>query len=103
MVTGGLYALKCDLLRDLEPIIQIGSEPLLFVGRKSLPADDLKGLIAYLKASPDKASVGIAGVGATGHLTGISFQKKPEPGFNSCRIAATPRLCRTCWRSRSIS
>jgi tripartite-type tricarboxylate transporter receptor subunit TctC len=75
MLTGGLYALSFDLLRDLEPVIQIGSEPLLIVGKKNLPADDLKGLIAWLKANPDKASVGIAGVGATGHLTGLAFQK----------------------------
>jgi tripartite-type tricarboxylate transporter receptor subunit TctC len=73
MLTGGLYVLPFDLLKDLEPIIQIGSEPLLIVGRKNLPADDLKGLVGWLKANPDKASVGIAGVGATGHLTGISF------------------------------
>ncbi len=75
MLTGGLYKLPFDLLKDLEPIIEIGSEPLLIVGKKSLPADDLKGLIAWLKANPDKASVGIAGVGAAGHLAGISFQK----------------------------
>jgi tripartite-type tricarboxylate transporter receptor subunit TctC len=75
VLIGGLYNLSFDLLRDLEPIILIGSEPLLIVGKKSLPADDLKGLIAWLKANPDKASVGIAGVGATGHLTGIAFQK----------------------------
>jgi len=81
VLTGGLYALQFDLLKDLEPIIQIGSEPLLIVGKKSLPADDLKGLIAYLKANPDKASVGIAGVGATGHLTGISFQKETGTKF----------------------
>jgi tripartite-type tricarboxylate transporter receptor subunit TctC len=81
MLTGGLYALQFDLLKDLEPVIQIGSEPLLIVGRKSLPADDLKGLIAYLKTNPDKASVGIAGVGATGHLTGISFQKETGTRF----------------------
>jgi tripartite-type tricarboxylate transporter receptor subunit TctC len=62
-------------------VIQIGSEPLLIVGKKSLPADDLKGLIAYLKANPDKASVGIAGVGATGHLTGMSFQKETGTKF----------------------
>src|ERR1700675_2672564 len=37
MLTGGLYALPFDLLRDLEPIIEIGSEPLLIAGRKSLP------------------------------------------------------------------
>src|ERR1700731_745157 len=81
MLTGGLYALPFDLLRDLEPIIQIGSEPLLVVGRNSLPANDLRGLIAYLKANPDRASVGIAGVGATGHLAGISFQKETATKF----------------------
>jgi tripartite-type tricarboxylate transporter receptor subunit TctC len=75
MLTGGLYSLSYDLLKDLEPIILIGSEPLLIVGKKDLPPDDLKGLIAWLKANPDKASVGIAGVGATGQLAGISFQK----------------------------
>src|SRR3954454_6292557 len=81
MLTGGLYNLQFDLLKDLEPIILIGAEPLLIVGKKSLPADDLKGLIAWLKANPDKASVGIAGVGATGHLTGISFQKETGTKF----------------------
>jgi tripartite-type tricarboxylate transporter receptor subunit TctC len=81
MLTGGLYALPFDLLKDLAPVILIGSEPLLIVGRKGLPADDLKGLIAWLKANPDKASVGIAGVGATGHLTGISFQKETGTTF----------------------
>ena len=75
VLTGGLYALSFDLLKDLDPVIYIGSEPLLIVGKKDLPADDLKGLIAWLKANPDKASVGIAGVGAVGQLTGISFQK----------------------------
>ena len=81
MLTGGLYNLQFDLLKDLEPIILIGAEPLLIVGKKSLPADDLKGLIAWLKANPDKASVGIAGVGATGHLTGISLQRETGTKF----------------------
>jgi tripartite-type tricarboxylate transporter receptor subunit TctC len=81
MLTGGLYALPFDLLKDLEPIIEIGSEPLLIVGKNSLPPKDLKGLISYLQANPDAASVGIAGVGATGHLTGISFQKQTGTRF----------------------
>ena len=75
MLTGGLYPLSFDLINDLEPVILIGSEPLMLAARKDFPADDLKGLIAWLKANPGKASVGIAGVGATGHLTGISFQR----------------------------
>ena len=81
VLTGGLYNLPFDLLKALEPIILIGSEPLLIVGRKSLPADDLTALIAWLKANPDKASVGIAGVGAVGHLTGLAFQKATGTKF----------------------
>jgi tripartite-type tricarboxylate transporter receptor subunit TctC len=81
MLTGGLYTLPFDLLKDLDPVILIGSEPLLFVGKKSLPANDLKGLIAWLKANPDKASVGIAGVGAAGHIAGISFQTETGTRF----------------------
>ena len=81
MLTGGLYALPFDLLRDIEPVIYIGSEPLLIAARKNLPADDLRGLIAYLKANPDKVSVGIAGVGAAGHLAGIAFQKETGTKF----------------------
>jgi len=45
------------------------------------PASPPKRLIAWLKANPDKASVGVAGVGATGHLTGISFQKETGTEF----------------------
>jgi tripartite-type tricarboxylate transporter receptor subunit TctC len=81
MLTGGLYDLPFNLLTDLDPVIMIGSEPLLVVARKDLPANDLKGLIAWLKANPDKASVGVAGVGATGHLTGIAFQKATGTSF----------------------
>jgi tripartite-type tricarboxylate transporter receptor subunit TctC len=73
--------LPFDLLKDFEPIILIGSEPLLIVGRNSLPADDLKGLIAWLKANPERASVGIAGAGAMGHLTGIALQKATATKF----------------------
>ena len=81
MLTGGLYTLPFDLLKAIEPVIYIGSEPLLLAARKDFPASDLRGLIAYLKANPDKASVGIAGVGAAGHLAGIAFQKETGTKF----------------------
>jgi tripartite-type tricarboxylate transporter receptor subunit TctC len=81
MLTGGLYPLQFDLLKDLEPVTQIASEPMLIVGKKSLPPNDLKELIAWLKANPDKASVGIPGVGGTGHLTGLAFQKETGTKF----------------------
>jgi tripartite-type tricarboxylate transporter receptor subunit TctC len=83
MLTGGLYDLPLNLLTDLDPIIMIGSEPLLIVAKKDFPANNVKELIAWLKANPDKASVGIAGVGATGHLTGLAFQKETGTKFQA--------------------
>src|SRR5258708_28358700 len=59
----------------------MGGRPLLMVGKKSFPANGLRELIAYLRTHPDTVSVGIAGVGATGHLTGISFQKETGTRF----------------------
>jgi tripartite-type tricarboxylate transporter receptor subunit TctC len=81
VLIGALYALPFDLRNDLEPIAQLATEPLLIVGKKSLRANDLKELIAWLEANPGKASAGIAGVGATGHLTGIFFQKETGTRF----------------------
>ena len=52
MLLGGLYPLQFDLINDLAPILLIASEPLMIVGKKNLPANDLKELIAWLKANP---------------------------------------------------
>jgi len=81
VLIGALYALPFDLLKDFEPVALLASEPLLIVTKKSMPAADLKELIAWLKANPDKASAGIAGVGATGHVTGIAFQQATGTRF----------------------
>jgi tripartite-type tricarboxylate transporter receptor subunit TctC len=81
VLIGALYALQFDLLADLQPVAQLASEPLMIVARKDLPANDLREFIAWLKANPDKASAGIAGVGATGHVTGLLFQKETGTRF----------------------
>jgi tripartite-type tricarboxylate transporter receptor subunit TctC len=73
MLLGGLYPLPFDLIGDIAPVLLVASEPLMIVGKKNLPANNLKELIAWLKANPDKASIGIAAVGGTGHLAGLSF------------------------------
>src|SRR4029078_13547332 len=73
MLLRGLFRLQFDLIDDLAPVLLIASEPLMIVGKKDLSAKDLKELIAWLKANPDKASIGIPAVGGTGHLAGLSF------------------------------
>jgi tripartite-type tricarboxylate transporter receptor subunit TctC len=54
----------------------------VIVAKKSLPADDLKGLIAWLKANPDKATSGTAGVGSPQHVFGTFFQRVTGTRFH---------------------
>lgn len=74
VVNGAVYPLTYDLLQDFEPISLISSNAYLIVARNTLPANDLKGFIAWLKTNPDKASEGTAGAGSPQHVSGIFFQ-----------------------------
>jgi tripartite-type tricarboxylate transporter receptor subunit TctC len=74
--TGAIYPLPYDLVNDLEPVALLAFEPLMIVGRKSMPGADLKGLIAWLKANPGKASEGNPGIGSFGQVIGALFQKE---------------------------
>jgi tripartite-type tricarboxylate transporter receptor subunit TctC len=75
VVNPAIYALPYDVVKDFDPISLIGVMPEIIVGRKAMPADDLKGLIDWLKANPDKATQGTSGVGSAGHVAGVFFQK----------------------------
>src|SRR5205814_5180844 len=55
-------------------VARLSSNPYIIVGRKNLPAANLKELIAWLKANPDKATQGTAGPGAGQHISGVYFQ-----------------------------
>jgi tripartite-type tricarboxylate transporter receptor subunit TctC len=81
ILTGALYSLPYDLLKDFEPIALLGAEPLLIVARKSMAAKNLGELIAWLNENPDKASAGTAGVGTAGHVTGVRFQKETHTSY----------------------
>src|SRR5215208_397737 len=75
VVNGGIYTLPYDVLKDFEPVARLSHNPHVVVGRKDLPANNLKELIAWLKANPDKATEGTAGPGAGQHVSGVYFQK----------------------------
>jgi len=81
VLNGATYALQYDLLADFAPVAMIVTGPLLLVSRKDLPANDLRGLIAWLKANPDKATAGTGGVGSPPHISGIFFQKMTGTQF----------------------
>jgi tripartite-type tricarboxylate transporter receptor subunit TctC len=80
---GAAYALSYDLLNDLEPVSLIATQPFIFLAKKSMQADDLKSLIAWLKANPDKATQGHAGLGGLSHVAGLLLQKETGTRFQS--------------------
>ena len=80
-MTGATYALQYDLLNDFEPVALLSTGPFVLVSRKMMPANELKGLIAWLKANPDKATQGHAGTGGIAHITGLFFQKETGTRF----------------------
>jgi tripartite-type tricarboxylate transporter receptor subunit TctC len=74
VASGAIYPLQFDLQKDFEPIGLIATQPFLIVARKTMPANNLKELIEWLKKNADKATQGNSGVGTPSHVGGILFQ-----------------------------
>ena len=81
VLNGAVYNLNYDVVADFAPIALIGRTPWLIVGKKDLPANDLRGLIAWLKANPDKGTCGTAGPGSPSHIAGVLFQQVTGTSF----------------------
>jgi tripartite-type tricarboxylate transporter receptor subunit TctC len=74
VMNGAIYALAYDLMKDLQPVSVLVLEPQMFIAKRTMPANDLGSLIAWLKANPDKALLGTQGIGNMGHIVGVLFQ-----------------------------
>jgi tripartite-type tricarboxylate transporter receptor subunit TctC len=81
VVNGAIYALPYDVQKDFEPVALLSNSSSLVVARKSIPADDLKGLVNWLKANPDTASEGHVGIGSVGHIGGLLLQNMTGTRF----------------------
>lgn len=86
VLNGPMFALTYDLQKDFEPVCLVSNDPLIIVGRKTLPASNLKEFIAWLKTSPDMATQGTTGAGGISTVGGLFFKKKPEHASGLCRI-----------------
>lgn len=70
--------LKYDATKDLEPIGLITDVPMTMIAKKDFPANDLKGMLAHIKANKDKVSYANAGIGSASHLCGMLFMSAIE-------------------------
>jgi tripartite-type tricarboxylate transporter receptor subunit TctC len=79
VLNGAFYSLPYDVLNDFLPISPLVTAPFVLYARKMMPAKDLKELIVWLKANPNKASAAI--VGSTVRLLTAFFQKETATQF----------------------
>src|SRR5882724_4135534 len=81
VLTGALYTLAFDLQKDLQPVALIANNPSVIVSKTAAPATNLKELIAWIRANPDKLSAGTSGVGAATHVAGVLLQQLTDTRF----------------------
>jgi tripartite-type tricarboxylate transporter receptor subunit TctC len=81
VLNGAMFPLRYDLLADFEPVALVSSDPLLIVARKSMPANDLREFIAWLKSNPDQATQGTTGAGGISTVGGLFFRRATGTQF----------------------
>jgi len=74
-INPGLYKhMPYDPVRDFAPVGRVGVTPTLLLVNPSIPATDVKSLVALIKANPGKYDYGSSGVGSILHLCGEEFK-----------------------------
>ena len=63
--------LPYNAIDDFEPIGLVTDVPMTIVARKDFPPNDMKELLAYIKANKDQVTYANAGVGSASHLCGM--------------------------------
>jgi tripartite-type tricarboxylate transporter receptor subunit TctC len=81
VVNAVAYRLPYDVVTDFEPVALVVTQPVLVIAKPSMPANNLQELVAWLKANPDKATSGNAGVGSASHVAAVFFQQKTGTQF----------------------
>jgi tripartite-type tricarboxylate transporter receptor subunit TctC len=76
-----LYPVSWHIVNDLTPVVRLPTSVLMILAKKDFPANDVKGLIDYLKANPDKVSAASVGAGSGAHVCGLYFADKTGTKF----------------------
>lgn len=75
VANGATYKLPYDLLRDFEPVVLLPSNPHLLASKKSVPARDLRELVAWIKENQSRITMATAGAGTGGHFGALLLQR----------------------------
>lgn len=75
VVNGAVYSLPYDVIKDFAPISLVATAPSVIVSSNAVPATNLRELVAWLKANPDRATLATSGSGSPQHIAGILIQQ----------------------------
>jgi tripartite-type tricarboxylate transporter receptor subunit TctC len=67
--------LRYDPVRDFTPVAMVGAFTYALVGRKDLPASDMRALIEYARANPGKLTIATSGVGTGQHVSALLLKR----------------------------
>ena len=73
---GAIYPVNWHILNDLAPVAKLPVSTLIIVGKNDLPANNIRELIAWMKANPGKASIANVGAGSGAHVCSVYFNDK---------------------------
>ena len=69
-------SLPFDPVKDFAPVVMVAYSPHILAAHPSVPASNVKELVAYAKANPDKLNFAVSGIGGANHLAGIDFAQR---------------------------
>jgi tripartite-type tricarboxylate transporter receptor subunit TctC len=75
VVNPATYNLDYDIVNSFAPIALLADTPQIIIARKDFPANDVRELIAWLKANPDKAQAATVGAAGGAQVAAMYFQQ----------------------------
>jgi len=80
-----------DPTKDVRPVATIARAGMVLVGSPGLAANDLKELLAYVKANPGKLSFASYSAGTASHYAGMILNQKAGLDLQHVPFPGSPR------------
>lgn len=91
-INASVYSkLGYDPIKDFEPVTLLATQPNMLVVNPAIPANNVKELIALLKANPGKYTYATSGNGTSTHLAGELFQSMTGTKMQHVPYKSTPQ------------
>jgi tripartite-type tricarboxylate transporter receptor subunit TctC len=81
VIVEAIQPVQFDVLKDLDPVGMICSNPQLLIAKMATPSTNLKEFMAYVKANENTVTAGTGGAGTPAHLSAVYFQQKTGANF----------------------